>query len=287
MTSSINRILLIGDGAWSRKINGVILAQNVDFEVEVISARAFISMRSDLIEFAETCEKFDLFWITTTPRNQIQILRQLGKTHKKIILDKPIATNVIEIDLIQDLIRNSQCKIYLSQPWTYSDLWSKMKTIILSIKGEVLIQAERGGSLVRKEFPPEIDWTPHDIYLLADYAVSLETNYRHTNLVFREKNDQHILLKYKVGQEQIFEISAGYATERKALWRAYSHGKLLAEVNFDSGEFTDHRGLDPIKFAIKSENPIMAMLSFISENEPTVDWNLILNLYRDLVGVSY
>ena len=287
MTSSVNRILLIGDGAWSRKINGVILAQNVDLEVEVISARAFISMGSDLIEFAETCEKFDLFWITTTPRNQIQILRQLGKTHKKIILDKPIATNVSEVDLIQDLIRNSQCKIYLSQPWTYSDLWSKMKTIILSIEGEVLIQAERGGGLVRKEFPPEIDWTPHDIYLLADYAESLERNYRHTNLVFREKNDQHILLKYKVGQDRLFEISAGYATERKALWRAYLDGKLLAEVNFDSGELTDHRGLDPIKFAIKSENPIMAMLTFISENEPTVDWNLILNLYRDLVGVSY
>ena len=287
MTSSVNRILLIGDGAWSRKINGVILAQNLDLEVEVISARAFISMGSDLIEFAETCEKFDLFWITTTPRNQIQILRQLGKTHKKIILDKPIATNVSEVDLIQDLIRNSQCKIYLSQPWTYSDLWSKMKTIILSIEGEVLIQAERGGGLVRKEFPPEIDWTPHDIYLLADYAESLEKNHRHTNLVFREKNDQHILLKYKVGQDRLFEISAGYATERKALWRAYLDGKLLAEVNFDSGELTDHRGLDPIKFAIKSENPIMAMLTFISENEPTVDWNLILNLYRDLVGVSH
>ena len=133
MTSSVNRILLIGDGAWSRKINGVILAQNLEWEVEVISARAFISMESDLIEFAEICEKFDLFWITTTPRNQIQILRQLGKTQKKIILDKPIATNVSEVDLIQDLIQNSQSKIFLSQPWTYSDLWSKMKMLILSL----------------------------------------------------------------------------------------------------------------------------------------------------------
>ena len=287
MTSSVNRVLLIGQGAWSRKINGVILAQNTNWEVEVISARTFISMKSNSIEFTEICRKFDLFWITTTPKNQIQILRQHGKTQKKIILDKPIATNVSEIDLIQDLIRNSQSKIYLSQPWTYSDLWSKMKMLILSIKEEVLIQAERGGSLVRKEFSPEMDWTPHDIYLLADYLDSLEKAYRQINLESREKNYQHILLKYKVGQERTFEISAGYTTERKALWQAYSQGKLLAEVNFDSGEFTDHRGLDPIKFAIKSENPIMAMLTFISENEPTVDWNLILNLYRDLVGVSY
>lgn len=285
MTSSVNRILLIGDGAWSQKISRAVTPQNANWEVEVISARTFISMGSNLIEFTEICGKFDLFWITTTPNNQIQILRQLVKTKKKIILEKPIATSVGEIDSISELIHNSSCKIYLSQPWTYSDLWSKMKMLILSIKGEVLIQAERGGSLVRKEFPPEIDWTPHDIYLLADYLDSLEKAYRQINLESREKNNQHILLKYKVGQERTFEISAGYAIDRKAQWQAYSHGKLLAEVNFDSGEFTDHRGLDPIKFAIKSENPIMAMLSFISENEPMVDWNLILNLYRDLVGV--
>lgn len=286
MTSSVNRVLLIGQGAWSRKINGVILAQNANWEVEIISARTFISMKSNLIEFTEVCRKFDLLWITTTPKNQIQILQQLRETQKKIILDKPIATNVSEINLLEDLLRNSQSKIYLSEPWTYSDLWSKMKTIILSIKGQVLIQIERGGSLVREEFPPEIDWTPHDIYLLADYVDSLEKSGCQINLVSREKNNQNILLKYKVGQDRKFEISAGYATERKAQWRAYLEGKLLAEVNFNSGELTDHRGLDPIKFAMESENSIMAMLSFILENEPTVDWNLILNFYRDLVGVS-
>ena len=286
MTSSVNRVLLIGDGAWSRKINGVIIAQNADWEVEVISARTFISMGSNLIEFTEICGKFDLFWITTIPKNQIQILRQLVTTQKKIILDKPIAINASEINLLEDLLRNSQSKIYLSQPWTYSELWSKMKTIILSIKGDVLIQTERGGSLVRNEFPPEIDWTPHDLYLLADYGDSLEKAYRQINLVSREKNNQHILLKYKVGQDRKFEISAGYTTERKAQWRAYLEGKLLAEVNFNSGEITDHRGLDQIKFSIESENSIMTMLSFIAENEPTVDWNLILNLYRDLVGVN-
>ena len=74
MTSSVNRVLLIGDGAWSRKINGVIKAQNANWKVEIISARTFISMGSNLIEFTEICGKFDLFWITTTPNNQIQIL---------------------------------------------------------------------------------------------------------------------------------------------------------------------------------------------------------------------
>ncbi len=286
MTSSVNRVLLIGQGAWSRKINGVISAQNADWEVEVISARTFISMGSNSIEFTEICGKFDFFWITTTPNNQIQILRQLVATQKKIILDKPIATNVSEINLLEDLLRHSQSKIYLSQPWTYSNLWAKMKTIILSIKGEALIQIERGGTLVREDFPPEIDWAPHDLYLLSDYVASMGKRQNSIKLVFREKNEMHIKLNYKVEQNRTFEISAGYASERKAHLRAFVEDKLAVEVSFDKGELTDHRGLNPITYIVDSENPIMIMLSFISENEPTVDWDLILNLYRDLVKAS-
>jgi len=240
-------------------------------------------MESNSIEFTEICREFDILWITTTPRNQIQALRKLEKVQKRIILDKPIATSASEIALVEELIRNSQCQIYLSQPWTYSNLWSKMKLILLSIHGEVLIQTERTGNLIRAEFPPQIDWAPHDLYLMADYVKSLEKDYHHTNLVSREKGNQHILMKYKVGQDRTFEISAGYATERKAQWRAYSECGLLAEVNFNSGELTDRRGLNPNTFNVDLENPIMVMLSFILENEPTVDWKLIFDLYRDLV----
>ena len=276
-------MLLIGEGAWSRKINGAIRAQNATWQAEVISARTFISMKSNSIEFTEICREYDVLWITTTPKNQIQALGKLEKVQTKIILDKPIATNTSEIALIVELIRNSECKIYLSQPWTYSNLWSKMKMILLSINGEVLIQTERAGSLDRAEFPPEIDWAPHDLYLLADYVESLEKDYRHTNLVSREMNNQRILVKYKVGQDRTFEIAAGYSSERKAQWRAYSEGKLLAEVDFNSGELIDHRGINSNTFNVDSENPIMVMLDFILENEPTVDWKLIFDLYRDLV----
>lgn len=283
---SVNRVHLIGKGAWSQKVAGVIKAQNGDWEVEVISARNFISMDSNSVEFTEMCRNCDIFWITTSPENQIQVLKQLEKTKKKIILDKPIATNASEITIIEELVHNSQCKIYLSQPWTYSNLWHKMKLILASIPGEILIQAERVGSLIRSEFPPPVDWAPHDIYLLADYVESLKKEHRHTNLISREENNRYIFLKYKVGQDQIFDISAGYAEERKAQWRAYSEGKLLAEVNFNSRELTDSRGLNPITFNVDSENPIMLMLGFILENEPAVDWKLIFDLYRDLVGAD-
>lgn len=242
-------------------------------------------MDSNSREFAEICSKFDILWITTTPGNQIQALRKLNNNEIKILLEKPIATNVSEIALIEGLIHNSQSKIFLSQPWTYSELWNEMKMILLSLKGEVLIQTERVGSLIRREFPPEIDWAPHDLYLLADYVAGIEKNYGDFNLVLREKANNHILLTYKIDQDRTFEISAGYSNEKRAQWRIYLEGKLMAEMNFNTGELTDRRGLNAITKEVESESPIVSMLNFVSENESTVDWKLICNLYHDLVRV--
>jgi len=249
----------------------------------VISARSFNSLESNSSEFTELCRKFDILWITTTPGNQIQALQKLKNTQKKVILEKPIATNVGEIAFVEELILNAQCKIYLSQPWTYSNLWHEAKKILLSLIGEVLIQTERGGSLVRREFPPVIDWTPHDLYLLADYVAGIEKNYGDFNLVFKEKTTNHLLMTYKIGQDRTFEISAGFANEKKAQWRIYLEGRLMAEINFYTGELTDRRGLNAITNEVESKSPIISMLNFVSENESTVDWKLIFKLYRDLV----
>lgn len=283
MTSSVNRILLIGDGAWSRKINGVILAQNTDWEVEIISARAFISMKSDLIEFVELCEKFDLFWITTTPRNQIQILQKLGKTQKKIILEKPIATNVSEISLIQDLIRNSQSKIYLSQPWTFSTLWKETKKILLTLQGDRVIRIERGGNLMKPWLAPEIDWAPHDLYLLYDYSHDLSEKSPKISLISRILKENRIQLKYTLASVKIFDIKAGYFNPRKAMWRVYLKGKEVLRLNFQTSELVDYRGTHKIVSEFSYDNPIITMLMHISKNNPDIDWVLILELYQDLL----
>ena len=283
MTSSVNRVLLIGQGAWSRKINGVIKAQNANWKVEIISARTFISMGSNLIEFTEICGKFDLFWITTTPNNQIQILGLLVTTQTKIILDKPIVTNVSEIDLLEDLLRNSQCKIYLSQPWTFSTLWKEAKKILLTMQGDLVIQIERGGNLLRPWLPPEIDWAPHDLYLLYDYAHDLGEESPKISLISRILEKNRIQLKYTLGRNRIFDIKSGYFNPRKAMWSVYSKGKEVLRLNFQTSELVDYRGTHKVVSEFSRDNPIVTMLNHINENNVDIDWVLILELYQDLV----
>lgn len=286
MISSVKRILLIGKGAWSRKVCSAIGAPHSSWVIEVISARAFLSMESNSKEFTEMCKKFEIIWITTTPENQILVLQKLKNTQKKIILEKPIATNVSEIITLKEIIDNSQFKLYLSQPWTFSSFWNQAKKILSSIDGNVTIQANRGGNQIRTGFPPEMDWAPHDLYLLTDYVHGLGQGRTDIHLVSKDSKENSVRLKYSIGTELIFQITAGYAVERIAFWEVYSNSRLLLSLNFEVRELTDCRGADPIMYKIDSDNPIITMLTFFSENDPSIEWELIFELYSHLVQNS-
>ena len=119
-------------------------------------------MNASSKEYREIITQTDVFWITSTPQNQIQALRKLKNIQTRVILEKPIVIEPSDLVVLKDLLNNSQCKVYLSQPWTFSSLWEETKRVLLPLQGEIKIQAIRGGNLSRVGVSPEIDWAPHD-----------------------------------------------------------------------------------------------------------------------------
>jgi len=283
MTLSVNRVLLIGEGAWSQKINGAIRTSGESWETEVISARTFISMAKYSSEFNEMLNRFKLIWITTTPQNQIVLLKQLQQFKKKIILEKPIVTRENEIEVLQEIICETHGQIYLSQPWTFSILWKEAKKILLTIEDALEIRVERGGMLLRPGLPPEIDWGPHDLYLLYDYARDLGVKNSSISLTSRILKENKIQLKYTLGTVTTIDIQAGYINPRKALWKVYCYKKEILSLNFQTLELIDHRGTHKVVREFSGDNPIITMLDHINENNIDIDWVLILELYEDLV----
>ena len=283
MTSSVNRVLLIGDGVWSRKVNGAIRAPDESWKTEVISARTFISMAKDSSEFNKMLNKFELIWITTTPQNQIIILKQLQQFKKKVILEKPIVTRENEINVLQKIICDTYNQIYLSQPWTFSLLWREAKKILLTVEGALEIQVERGGILLRPGLPPEIDWGPHDLYLLYDYTHDLGVKSSGISLTSRIQKENKIQLRYTLGTVTTFEIETGYINPRKALWKVYSHKKEVLSLNFQTSELVDYRGMRTVVSEFNGDNPIITMLNHFNENNIDINWAVILDLYQDLV----
>lgn len=277
---------MIGAGAWSERINSAIRASGKNWEAEVISARRLISMDKESNEFQNTCEKFELIWITTTPQNQIHLLKKLISSNKKVILEKPIATHESEIVTLRKIFKNSQCKIYLSQPWTFSMLWKEAKDILLKMDGDLTIQTERGGILLRPGFAPEIDWAPHDLYLLYDYAHDLGEKKSHISLTSRMLKEKSIQLRYLLETNLIFEIEAGYFNPRRALWRVYSGNIEVLNFDFQSSELIDYRMNPSTRKEFNNDNPIMTMLDYTRENDPNINLELMLELYQDLLQRS-
>lgn len=240
-------------------------------------------MAGDSNEISEEFNKFDLIWITSTPQNQIVILEQLKQFKKKIVLEKPIVTKESEIGVLQEIIYSSQSQIFLSEPWTFSRLWQETKEILLTMDGDLAIQTKRGGILLRPGFPAEIDWGPHDLYLLYDYAHDMGAKISNISLVSRMLKENKIYLKYTLGTITTVEMESGYFNPRKALWTVYRQNKEVLSVDFQNSELVDYRHSLEVRSKFSGDNPIITMLDYCAENNSDTDWDLLFELYRDLV----
>ena len=243
-------------------------------------------MKASSKEYREIITQTDVFWITSTPQNQIQALRKLKNIQTRVILEKPIVIEPSDLVVLKDLLNNSQCKVYLSQPWTFSSLWKETKRVLLPLQGEIKIQAIRGGNLSRVGVSPEIDWAPHDLYLLADYIKSsgMESGDRYS--VSGERINRNIFLKYNFGINFTFEMTAGYMDTRQAQWKVFLDREPVLALDFETLELTDYRNANPRRFVAHISSPLESMLSAVFQEEPNVDWHLAFKLYEDLVGGS-
>ena len=93
-------------------------------------------MNASSKEYREIITQIDVFWITSTPQNQIQALRKLKNIQSRVILEKPVAIKPSDLVVLKDLLNNSQCKVYLSQPWTFSSLWEETKRVLFDRREE-------------------------------------------------------------------------------------------------------------------------------------------------------
>lgn len=234
-------------------------------------------------EFHEVTRKTDLIWITTTPQNQIQVLKKLQNIETRVILEKPIALTPSDLIELKPLLKNSECKFYLSQPWTFSSLWEEAKRILFSLHGDLKIEAIRGGNLSRVSFPTEIDWAPHDLYLLADYLKTSGNEDGHSYSVSKQLIGRNIVLNFDFGVDFVFELTAGFRENRQAQWRVHEDGRLVLTLDFETLELIDHRSADLKKFVAHKSSPLESMLNAAFQEEPNVDWQFVFKLYGDLV----
>jgi predicted dehydrogenase len=62
---------------------------------------------------------------------QLKILEKLQGLDSKIVLEKPIALTLEDIQKLRSIIPKMKSSVYLSEPWTFSKLWESASKQIL------------------------------------------------------------------------------------------------------------------------------------------------------------
>ena len=224
------KLLLIGAGAWARKIESVCNTFGESIQSTVVPARELL-----LNGIPSTFElnSYDRIWICTQPRLQIEILKLLKLYQGLVILEKPYVERYLDFPELTQLGNEIDATFVLSQPWTFSNSWKAFKALA-SVDLNQNFVVTRVGEKVHSYIDAVADWLPHDLNLILDltkeqiYDVSVDSQAWNT-----EKD--RVEFEITVNRKNKFIIDTGLNSDgRKATW---SRGDY--KVDFLTSRITD------------------------------------------------
>ena len=200
----------------------------------------------------EVAEDSEVIWICTKPDWQLELLPKLSKFSGKIILEKPYIFDENSMDTFTELTRSFKGILKLSEPWTYSNIWSSAKNEIRETPNVEFI-VERGGPTGHNFMSTVMDWLPHDINLLFDlYGIELLKS--KISNIHRKKNQSELEFQISMGNKSSFLFRIGnFEGSRVASWES----KAL-NINFLTSTLT--RGLN-VEHVNQEINPFILQIN--------------------------
>jgi len=262
-------LLLIGKGDWSLKLQKIFGNKEFNIICKIVGAREFIESRD--LEVVNN----KIIWICTNTDLQLEILYKLRNLTNKLILEKPLFTNLSQLQKFTKIVEESTLSLYFSCPWKYSKIWEFSKKTMMQNIYPLNIQTQRYGTALRKYAKPPQDWLAHDIYLVQDLFIS--TNFR---LIEREtiwiEDTKEAIVNLKMPDGSKCSIIGGYANSaaRWANWSVYFSDNSKMEIDFLYGETRIYNNAEvdlPEQIVSITENhPVVEMLANYATNAPMI-----------------
>ena len=260
---SINHLLVIGSGPWSQKIKSVLNTNHNNIEVTSVGARDFLLLDSTNIGVNT---KEQIIWIATTPTIQLEVLNKIEFLQNRVIIEKPFATNLKELESFIQISNMSQNTLYLSEPWRYSKIWMFIKNKIGEQNSLQNILIYRGGPKTRSYINPVWDWIQHDLGLVGEL---LKEHQDTVQIEFEWLNEGKTLkLKIISGNKFNIEINVGYFPERVEFWKIND----TEIVDFNDNQFTN-------------DQPLYTMYEYVNSDDFTMNLNDQSWLTKKVIGI--
>jgi hypothetical protein len=208
-----NKLLLIGSGNWPKKIASIVNSQSLVTEISHIGAREFLKLETNQVEILLQAS---IVWIATTPENQLIILEKIKGLSNKVIIEKPIALSLDQLNRLLTHNRISRNKLYVSEPWRHSEIWNKAKNRLTSVSGLKELQISRGGPIERDYIDPPWDWMQHDLGLLSELLLTSERSLKFQCKFLNDRKNLKINIESR--DKYQIEINLGLFQERTEKW---------------------------------------------------------------------
>lgn len=263
MKYSINHLLVIGSGPWSQKIKSVLNTNRNYIDVTSIGARDFLLLDSTNIGINT---KEQIIWIATIPTIQLEVLNKIEFLQNRVIIEKPFATNLKELESFIQISNMSQNTLYLSEPWRYSKIWMFIKNKIGEQNSLQNILIYRGGPKTRSYINPVWDWIQHDLGLVGEL---LREHQDRVQIEFEWLNEGKTL-KLKIISSNKFniEINVGYFPERVEFWKIND----TEIVDFNDNQFIN-------------DQPLCTMYEYVTSDNFTMNLNDQSWLTKKVIGI--
>ena len=121
------KLLIIGQGVWAAKIQSVLKNLSSGIYASTVSARVALE---DPFKIFEITRDFEVIWICTKPEWQLELLPKLATFNGKLILEKPYIVDGLSVHRISEFLGTFNGVLQLSEPWTFSSIWSAAKNEI-------------------------------------------------------------------------------------------------------------------------------------------------------------
>jgi hypothetical protein len=199
-----------------------------------------------------------LCWITTKPELQERILERISGFSCNIVLEKPLATSAQSWRDVATLITNAKCRVFYSQPWTFSKLWQRFVGGINGLNSPYSIEIHKTGQEYRSDFTALQDWLPHDLYLVESLLRKLELSGERI-VVARGLNSTQTSIT--LADKLQIHISFTAGNNRKMLWSIATNRGSKFVIDFLEGsisEFDEEIMLSKESFA--DDHPLVNMV---------------------------
>ena len=237
-------LLVVGQGAWGKKVAGSIQSHLEEHKVSSWSSRSFL--------LTPPTNKFDAIWIAGLPSNQVKALEIASLLSNLIILEKPICHTLEDFFNLEGVITNSHVNIDLSRPWNFSNLWVNTLQAIESWDlNRTEITFSRKGPAAHSYISSVEDWVPHDIYLASALFPSFE---QEVSVNFMKSSSASLNTSLKLQSGAILNFTFAEHQERESFVKIQStYGDLILdfvrrtlEINGEKGPIKNLNSLDDI-----------------------------------------